>query len=275
MPNIILCADDYAQTEAISEGIIDLVKNKRLSAVSCMTTSPYWPAHAALLKPYVDTIDVGLHFNLTEGQGLVDNSQLVFTPIGKLLITAFLGRLNYQAITNEFSAQLKQFNDYFGKMPDFIDGHQHVHHLPIIREAILSVYQQQLQVMTHKPYLRISSNDYLTCLQDYKNFPKTQIICFTGAMRLKKRLQQLNIPHNQNFAGIYNFSQSQNYRNFFLYFIKQIKHSGLIMCHPGCASSDVSDPLNQSRVNEYNYFLSANFLEDCAANRVVLSRFRK
>jgi chitin disaccharide deacetylase len=273
MPDIILCADDYAQTDAISNGIINLVKNNRLSAVSCMTTSRYWPAHAALLKPYADTIDVGLHFNLTEGAGLADHPQFIFAPIGSLLAAAFFGRLNREAIMREFCAQLTAFCVHFGKMPDFIDGHQHVHHLPTIREAILTVYQQEL--MSQKPYLRISSNNYLTCLRDYKNFPKTQIICFTGAMRLKKRLQQLNIPHNQNFAGIYNFSQSEHYRDYFHYFITQVKNGGLIMCHPGLASNERSDPLYQSRIHEYNYFLSADFLADCAANDIVLARFER
>ena len=39
---LILCADDFGQSEAIDLAIIDLIKKDRLSAASCMTLSPRW-----------------------------------------------------------------------------------------------------------------------------------------------------------------------------------------------------------------------------------------
>ena len=67
---IVLCADDYGQAPAISDGIIELLKDQRLSAVSCMTNTPDWPIYAKNLLPFRLERDIGLHFNLTEGKPL-------------------------------------------------------------------------------------------------------------------------------------------------------------------------------------------------------------
>lgn len=42
-------------------------------------------------------------------------------------------------------AQLERFIQLMGRWPDFIDGHQHVHQFPLIRKAMMAVYEQRLQ----------------------------------------------------------------------------------------------------------------------------------
>lgn len=66
MKRIILCADDYGQNDVISQAILNLIKKKRLTAVSCMVAGVDWARHAAMLAKVQDQIDVGLHVNLTE-----------------------------------------------------------------------------------------------------------------------------------------------------------------------------------------------------------------
>src|SRR5580693_851904 len=116
MKYIILCADDYGQTCAISQAIIDLLKSRRLTAISCMVTSSGWPLHAPWLIPYKNQVDIGLHFNLTEGKG----------PLSLLLLKSHLRQLHKHTIRAELNTQLDQFISAMGVLPDFIDGHQHV-----------------------------------------------------------------------------------------------------------------------------------------------------
>ena len=40
-------------------------------------------------------------------------------------------------MTREVRAQFEAFADAFGRPPDFVDGHQHVHLFPQVREAVL------------------------------------------------------------------------------------------------------------------------------------------
>lgn len=61
---ILLCADDYALHPLVDDAVQQLARAGRLSATSCMTTSPQWRQAAPALKPLRPLLSVGLHFNL-------------------------------------------------------------------------------------------------------------------------------------------------------------------------------------------------------------------
>lgn len=248
-----LCADDFGQNAEVSTGILNLLAKQRLSAVSCLTTFPDWSLFAKKLLIYQDEIDIGLHFNLTENS--------LFPDLSSLMRTVYFGKLDKELLESELHIQLDCFIEATGKLPDFIDGHQHVHHLPIVRDVLLKVYKIRLQ--TNHAYLR--SCQTLSLLQD---FPKNLIIQLTGARALKKILQKQHIPHNSSFAGIYDFKHAKNYRDYFNQFLQQITDRGLIMCHPGLFSEETSDPLANSRRYEYQYFMSDEFLQDCSSYKL-------
>ena len=42
MNKVILCADDYAQNDAISDGILQLLDKGVINATSCLTTAANW-----------------------------------------------------------------------------------------------------------------------------------------------------------------------------------------------------------------------------------------
>src|SRR3990167_9134435 len=251
MKQFVLCADDYAQNAAVSQGILELIEKKRISATSCLTNSPHWPTHASWLKPYQNSIDAGLHFNLTEGKPLSDLTSLTkngYLPsIKKLLIYSHLGLLEQQEIVTELEQQLYCFTRHFDQLPDFIDGHLHVHHLPIVREALLAFYQRYFPNKTC--YIRIASNGWRAFFS-FNEKIKSFIITASGALTLKQRLQQLNIPHNNTFSGIYNFANAMHYSHYFKKFLTKIADNGLIMCHPGLVDDAATDPLYRSRHHE-------------------------
>src|SRR5262249_60352256 len=58
-------------------------------------------------------------------------------PLRELARRAFLGRLDARALAAEVEAQLAAFAAAFGRAPDFVDAHQHVHLFPQIRDAVL------------------------------------------------------------------------------------------------------------------------------------------
>lgn len=274
---IILCADDYGQNPAISQGIINLLELRRLSAVSCMTSSPYWPTHAQWLRPFVNQVDIGLHFNLTEGIALAEIPLMTklgkFSHLSQLLLKSLLKRLKPGDIAAEFNQQLEQFSAAFGKPPDFIDGHQHIQHLPVIRDVLLSIYEERLRPLA--PYMRSVANEknlWQLCLGPARL--KRAILYFTGAAAFKKELIQRSVPHNLSFSGIYNFKQSASYPRLFPQFLQMVSDGGLIMCHPGLSSNAPMDPLT-GRHFEYNYFASEQFLTDCKKQDVIITNFRE
>ena len=264
---IILCADDYAQNEAISEGIIVLASKRRINAISCMVNSEEWSvAHKALEGIRSSTV-TGLHLNLTFGKAVSSVWQRYygkhFLSLPKLLKKAYLRQLNQAVIAAEIQAQIDLFCHTMNTYPDFIDGHEHCHQLPVIRDALLSISLPKAVVF------RNTSNGYHDLLSRY-NFPKRQLIALLGGFAFKKQLIKHHIATNTSFSGSYDFKKSARYRYYFNQFLLDSLEGGLIMCHPGKASNDINDPLADYRHHELNYFLNDEFVSDLAQHSIEL-----
>ena len=274
---VILCADDYAYNQTISAAILKLIVQGKISATSCMTNMPNWLKSGALLKPYHQQVDIGLHFNLTDGYPLTQATSLLskdgqFNGLQPLIFKAYTKRLIKQEISNELLAQLKRFEAVTGFLPDFIDGHQHIQQLPIVRDALIAVYQT-LNLQQADVYVRVSSNGLFSALKELP-FAKPVIIYLLGSRRLRRQLEKANIPHNQSFSGIYDFSATADYSTCFNQFLKQIDEQAIIMCHPGETDGDCNDAISQARHNEYQFFLSDQFTQLLRDQDIKLARFK-
>src|SRR3990167_997175 len=247
---IVLCADDYGQAEAISKGILELLAVDRLTAVSCLVTSPDWRTHATWLQPYKEKADIGVHLNFTDGVPLSaayrEQIGATFMPLSRLLWHTMTRSklLHRAALAAEVEAQLEAFTAAVGSAPRFIDGHQHVHHLPVIREVLLDVYRRKLA--SNAVYMRA-----VTQMGTLLGLKKLVIHC-TGGADFAAQLDSLRVAPNTSFAVIYPFNQSRRYRQYCQEFLRVSSDRGLIMCHPGLATNDQKDPLNQSRCAEYS-----------------------
>ncbi|MCW8408610.1 ChbG/HpnK family deacetylase [Legionella sp. PATHC035] len=263
---VVLCADDFGLDAGISEGILKLVQMGRLSAVSCMVNMPSFIPYAQELLSLKKCkhIQIGLHFNLTEGYLASNPEQSSFT-LHELLIKSHLHALKLSFIAKEFLAQLDQFIDIMQQPPDFIDGHQHVHQFPVIRKVILDLYQQRLK--NYRTFVRATWPSI--------NLPqsrfKAKVLAFTGGKALLKQMIHLGIPHNRYFSGIYDFAPDANYRELFRKWMSLVKDNTLIMCHPADKVSP-ADSISPARLNEFNYFLSEEFLKDCDEFQVHLAQ---
>lgn len=272
MKHIILCADDYGQTHAISQAIVELLKSRHLTATSCMVTSPDWPLNSRFLIPYIDQIDIGLHFNLTEGKPLSAFHQ-GFISLPHLLFRSHLRRLSKKAIRAELHAQLDQFIENMGVLPDFIDGHQHVHQFPIIRDALLEIYDERLR--EHGSYLRCIYTPTDLCNVKGVGYLKKLILQWSGAIAFKKELIARNIPHNLSFSGVYSFDKASRYDVLFAAFLNDIQEGGLIMCHPGLEDVTHEDAIRDSRSKEYAFIKSKQFVKLLDEHQVRLVRFKE
>ncbi len=249
---IILCADDFAMNKEISEGILDLLSLERLSAVSCMTSSPFWMEHSQQLHFFRKNILVGLHLNLTQGNLFCERPQSISTLITK----SYLGTLNKKLLRKELFSQMEAFLDLFKEPPAFIDGHQHIHHLPYVREVVSEMYHKFMGRGFVRSVASYSTLNFLL-------FVKTLILNMTGAKASTVFFKKNRVPFNSSFLGVRNFGE-----NDFSYFMKETlkrsKNGVLIMCHPAAKLSPehMGDNIKEARVSEYNYFKSDEFLED-------------
>src|SRR4249919_97545 len=131
-----LCADDYGIAPGVNAAIRDLVTRGRLNATSVMVVAPsFSPAEAqslAMLNTGGTRVAIGLHLTLTgplkplaaQYAPLADGA---FLPLATTLRLAVQQRLDMAALSAELRAQFEAFASAFGRSPDFVDGHQHVH----------------------------------------------------------------------------------------------------------------------------------------------------
>jgi len=260
-----LCADDFGLTPPISRGIRALAAQGRLSAISCITNSTHWIDDCALLQGLPDRVEVGLHLNLTDGRPL--SARLArrwprLPGLPRLIAQAHLGLLPYSELRIEIHAQLAAFNRARGQPPAFVDGHQHVHHLPGLRGMILDMVEHVQPL----PAIRNTGS----ILGPGFAF-KRALIEFTGGRALKRELAGRVLAHNAALLGVYDF-RDVDYRGLMRRWLQNLPATGgLLFCHPGEAPmSPQDDAIGAARVRELSYLGSAAFAEDLGAADVAL-----
>lgn len=257
---LILCADDFAQTEAVSDGIVTLLAAGRLSAVSCMTNSPRWHLDAQTLIPYVGRADIGLHFNLTHSFDQATQS------LSTLIRSSLFRRLDIAPIRQALLQQIDQFESSMHRAPDFIDGHQHVHVFPQIRQVVCEVLAQRYP--NKKPYLRRVTPSIL----HHDAFAKALILRLL-AYRAGDEAALAGFRLPAAFAGLYSLSPTADFAGYMRRWLPSMPSGTLMMCHPGLAYQGEDDPIAAARAREMDYLLSDAFARDLQIADVRLSRF--
>lgn len=260
---VVLCADDFAQTVGTVDGIVALLGAGRLSAVSCLVESPLWPDAARHLRGLPAAFDAGLHFNLTldfSGDGAHRPAAL---PL--MLLAAGLRMISRSRIENCLHRQLDRFEREMDRPPDFVDGHQYVHQLPVVRDALVSVLRSRYP--SSETAVRVTVPSGARGL-------KGSLIAGLGGRGLLEAVSRARIPHNADFAGIYDFSPSPGYAERMSRWLADVRDGGLIVCHPAQAGPSNEDPIASARERELAHLGSGAFVAALHRRHVRLARFR-
>ncbi len=272
---LVLCADDFALAPGVSAAIIDLLGRGRLSATSCMTVSPLWPRLAPDLASL--DADIGLHLTLTDARPLGDMPSLAprgrLPPLGRLMAAAFARRLDRAEIRAEARRQLDAFVAARGRPPDFIDGHQHVHLLPGIRQEVIALFEGPLADTT---YLRICWEPPPRILARRIAVGRALVIAALSPP-LGRAARAGGIRVNDSFRGVVDFTDRHDYADGFPRFLRGAGARPIIMCHPGHVDAELiaADPLTTHREREYAYFAGDKFPADLEAAGRRLARFNE
>ncbi|MGP1629938.1 MAG: ChbG/HpnK family deacetylase [Giesbergeria sp.] len=249
---LIVCADDYALHPLVDDAVQQLARAGRLSATSCMTTAPRWREAARALQPLRPQLSVGLHFNLTEGHGGAYAAQ----GLGSVLRQTYARQWSQARLRDAWRQQLDAFEHAMGTVPDFIDGHQHVHQLPGVREALLVELQARYAGQA-APWVRSTA----PAPGQWRN-AKALVIALLGGWTATRRWRRAGVAMNQGFSGVYGFDapDAQHYGAHMQVWLGQGESGGLLMCHP--ASAEVpGDAIGRQRPVEFAYLMSPAFAE--------------
>ncbi len=257
---VVLCADDFAMHPAIDDAVVQLAQMGRLSATSCMATSPRWVEAARTLRAGPSALSTGLHLNLTEGHGGEAPT------LGAVLIDAYARRLDGAAITRTITRQLDDFEQAMQRAPDFIDGHQHVHQLPVVRDALLAVLAARYRGDA-APSIRATVPARASW-----SAGKAGVLALLGGLLFRSQLRRRGLRHNHGFAGVYGFDAATpaDYGHHMDRWLAGCEDGTLMMCHPANALV-AGDAIAAARVVEFDYLSSDAFGESLSRFGITLS----
>jgi len=251
MTRIVLVADDYGISPAVNRAIRELMAMGRISATSAMMPAP--ALDAAEVRALLDAAErprIGLHLTLTAPfQPLTGGA---FRSIGRTALAAAAGRIDRAWVAREIHAQFDAFGAAFGRPPDYVDGHQHVHLLPPVAEVLLPA----MKAFAPNAWARQCGRPAAA-----RTAAPKALVLDTVSRGFRRRAATHDIATNPAFAGAYAFRPDARYADLFPGFLTGMEDGGVIMCHPGVVDDALRalDPLTTLREHEFAYFRSDAF----------------
>ncbi|GAA0217270.1 ChbG/HpnK family deacetylase [Castellaniella daejeonensis] len=231
---------------AVNAGILSLAAQGRLSATSLLVDGPAVRRGAHALQ--ASGLQIGLHLNFTESFGQPG----LCLPLGALIRAAWLGRLPGDAVRAAVQRQLALFQDITGRVPDYIDGHQHVHQLPGIRDALLDALPEPRD---GRPWIRDVGRPRMSGLPPRLRF-KAAVIAGLGAAGLRRRAVARGHALNPGFLGVYDFQGGvPAYEGWMRRWLASCRDGDVLMCHPALGA-DGTDALSAQRQAEHEVLAS-------------------
>jgi len=245
-----IIADDLGLHPSVNDGIIFLLKQRKIDGASLMANGHAFGDALEKLKN-VNEPGIGIHFALVEeksisGINLPRNHKVFF-------IKYVLGLIKLSDIKKELKAQLDKITDA-GIRPGFINSHQYLHLLPGIMDIVV-----KLAVEYKIPSIRIVNES--VNFSGGKLFRKAQLVFlnFLSGMA-KKKIEKAGIRHNDFFVGFINAGNiSADDLEYADNLAKKYPDKAVEFgCHPGHENNDLQN--KYKHWGDYNWEKELNLL---------------
>jgi predicted glycoside hydrolase/deacetylase ChbG (UPF0249 family) len=272
---VAICADDYGLSHGVSVGILKALDAGRLTAVSALVNGVCWPAMGRELVRHARDADIGLHFNLTLGRPLGYMPKFAptgtFPPVWRVVRMAMRGKLPMDEIRAEIERQFDRFEAVTERAPDHVDGHQHVHALPGIRDALLEA--MLARKLAGRAWLRDAS-DGVHRIALRRAHARKAFAVRTLSAGFRKSANWRGFAVNDGFSGFSDFDPGKDYAKVFETYLRAPGRTHLIMCHPGHVDEELKalDPVTITREQELAFLLSPRLPELLERRRLKLAR---
>lgn len=260
---VIVHADDFGETEDITQGICLAIEAGVVTSTSVMANMP-GTAEALLRAPRLaQQASFGVHLNLCEGQPLTRGPTLIdadgrFLRKRTLAARALTGKLSLPELEAEVIAQIGLLRDA-GIRISHLDGHKHLHQLPIVCAAVANVLPrfgiERVRITRLGGWLRAR-----------------------GAMTLARELAARHAAHVFARARLRSPVCTVDLRDLIggdalaqtLGSAAKGPEPVELCCHPGTAAADAGKPGSHRRGEELDYLLSPDFRAVLAAGGAAL-----
>jgi predicted glycoside hydrolase/deacetylase ChbG (UPF0249 family) len=257
--SIVINADDMGLHPDIDEAIIRLAEKRVVTSTSLMVLA--YPDKEAINAVSKLGVDVGLHLDFTSE--MANRRYQISRSIRSTIIDTYSRKMRIEESKNVVKDQLIQFIDITGSIPCFIDGHEHVHQMPVIRNALLDV----LSDMNLKNLLFIRD----TRTRQWRGM-KAAVIASLGANTMARMTASSGYLGNRDFLGVYDLGKKIALQPLWEKWLRSITgHGALAMCHPAISTMQNRYPF---RLREYEFLGSESFQNLLQENKVTTSNWR-
>lgn len=243
MKKIFFNADDLGLTKGVNEGILTCYKQGIVNSCSFLTNTKYFDETVLLIKNN-GIINVGLHFNLSEGHPLlpthktiVDNNGTFFRNICER------DTIDYSEIQMELEAQLNRALSNNIEITH-LDSHHHIHMSAKLQKAFLAISKKyslpirKIDNVSRNPFKKLKNHFFY---KRYNFYTAAFSPAFYDSKVSIKTLEEI---------------------------IKNSKGDSLeIMCHPGYIDSE-NGIYNLQRKTELD-ILTSSTIKDLVKNKIV------
>lgn len=249
---LIVHADDFGETVEITEGIRIAIEAGVLTSTSIMANMPGTADALQRVAALASRASFGVHLNLCEGKPLTAGRSLVdaagcFHSKRSLLLKSVTGRLVLHEVEAEIAAQIALVRDH-GVSISHLDGHKHLHQLPIVSTAVANV-------LPRFAIRRVRITRLGGLLQA------------RGAAVLVRELLAMKAARKFHRAGLRSPVRIVDLRPIMAGYPVRGAPSCVdprgpveLCCHPGTAAADTGKPGSHVRHAELEFLLSPGFL---------------
>lgn len=282
---VIINVDDLGLSSAVNDAVLHLAESGRIGASSYMVGGTISESE---IKALTDLkVDIGLHLDLT---GIFPSA--LRGSLKSIIVASYLRKLDSAQVNDVINQQLDAFEDRFGRAPVFVDGHQHIHQFPTIRQHLVKAISSRYGTSSHTS---ISARVTTPLVNDLKSW----IIYILGGKAWRTLCEDHHIATNDRFGGVYGFdATTQELSALWDMWLQKAPHTTglspalhtsaidaiphslptnlsptLIMCHPAVADNHWQDEIKQAREREYDWLMSHQFEELLQRHNVRLVRW--
>ncbi len=242
MTPLILTVDDFGMHAGIDAAVLEFGASGYVTATSCLVLSPRWATAArGITAPVRQQMDIGLHVDFTEFDGA--------QSLRRLIYRSAVRQLDPRTVRTRIARQFDAFENALGTPPDYIDGHQHVHQLPQVRDALLEELQRRYRVL---PWIRVSNPPAGHGLKGF-------VIRQLGAAPLARKATAAGLRQTTRLLGSYNFDLSEaGYKQRLEHWLSEARPGDALMLHVA-SSAPADDPIGPARLIEHQVLRSPWF----------------
>lgn len=260
---VIVHADDFGETGDITEGICLGIEAGVVTSTSVMVNMPGTADALRRLPQLAQQASFGIHLNLCEGRPLTRGGTLMdtngqFLRKRALAARALAGKLSLSQLEAEVAAQIGVLRDA-GVRVSHLDGHKHLHQLPIVCTAVAHVLPrfgiERVRITRLGSWLRVRGASML--VREIAARRAARVFARAGLRSPLRTVDLRDLLAGKTLAPLAGAPA-------------EAPAPIEICCHPGTAAADASKAGSHRRENELEYLLSQEFRTVLATSGAAL-----